>query len=289
MSHDTPTPPSDPHADALRAGRGRTWLPLLAAVLLNLGLIAAAWLALPGLPDRIPTHWGADGRPDAWEETSLGSLALGPLIVLGTCAAMALCVPLARAASAQPPAGTPTTTAPAASPRPAPRASGTPAEPGPWRRFQAEGTARGMTVLVGVVTLLVSLLTAPTTLSVLLGGDGALPWWAMPLGTTLVLAGTLLGMGPIVAGQQRATRARAAAAGVRPTPEEEAEDARWTAAGLMKDPADPRVMVPKRPGYGIGTTVNVGSRGGRALVAGFVALIGVVLPAVLWISAFSAR
>ena len=100
MSHDTPTPPSDPHADALRAGRGRTWLPLLAAVLLNLGLIAAAWLALPGLPDHIPTHWGADGRPDAWEETSLGSLALGPLIVLGTCAAMALCVPLARAASA---------------------------------------------------------------------------------------------------------------------------------------------------------------------------------------------
>ena len=65
--------------------------------------------------------------------------------------------------------------------------------------------------------------------------------------------------------------------------------ARWTAAGLMKDPEDSRVMVPKRPGYGVGTTVNVGSRGGRALVVGFFALIAVALPAVLWIAAFSAR
>ena len=76
---------------------------------------------------------------------------------------------------------------------------------------------------------------------------------------------------------------------MRPTAEEEAEDARWTAAGLMKDPEDARVMVPKRPGYGVGTTVNVGSRGGQALVLVFVGLTGVALPAVLWIAAFSAR
>nr|WP_260399351.1 DUF1648 domain-containing protein [Micrococcus flavus] len=236
-------------------------------------MIVAAWLALPGLPDRIPTHWGPDGRPDAWEDTSLGSLALGPLISLGTCAVMALTIPLVRMGAGQPTAA---------------GAHG-PAEPNPWRRFQTEGTARGTTVLVGVVMLLVSLLTVPTTLTVLGGGDGALPWWVMPLGATLVLGGTLLAMGPIVAWQQRAMRARAAEAGVRPTPEDEAEDARWTAAGLMKDPEDSRVMVPKRPGYGVGTTVNVGSRGGRALVVGFFALIAVALPAVLWIAAFSAR
>lgn len=277
MTHDTapsPTPaPSYAYDDALRAGRGRSWLPLLAAALLNLGLIVAAWLALPGLPDRIPTHWGADGRPDAWEDTSLGSLALGPLIALGTCAVMALTIPLVRMGAGQPTAA---------------GAHG-PAEPNPWRRFQTEGTARGTTVLVGVVMLLVSLLTVPTTLSVLGGGDGALPWWVMPLCATLVLGGTLLAMGPIIAWQQRVMRARAAETGVRPTAEEEAEDVRWTAAGLMKDPEDARVMVPKRPGYGVGTTVNVGSRGGQALVLVFVGLTGVALPAVLWIAAFSAR
>ncbi|WP_295015969.1 hypothetical protein [uncultured Micrococcus sp.] len=111
----------------------------------------------------------------------------------------------------------------------------------------------------------------------------------MPLCATLVLGGTLLAMGPIIAWQQRVMRARAAETGVRPTAEEEAEDARWTAAGLMKDPEDARVMVPKRPGYGVGTTVNVGSRGGQALVLVFVGLTGVALPAVLWIAAFSAR
>ena len=110
----------------------------------------------------------------------------------------------------------------------------------------------------------------------------------MPLCATLVLGGTLA-MAPSSRGSSGVTRARAAETGVRPTAEEEAEDARWTAAGLMKDPEDARVMVPKRPGYGVGTTVNVGSRGGQALVLVFVGLTGVALPAVLWIAAFSAR
>ncbi|TWH38105.1 DUF1648 domain-containing protein, partial [Micrococcus luteus] len=55
-----PVPADVPAAEraALRRGRLRPWLPGWALV------------ALPGLPERVPTHWGVDGRPDAWEDAS---------------------------------------------------------------------------------------------------------------------------------------------------------------------------------------------------------------------------
>lgn len=40
----------------------RPWIPLIPYAL----AIALALWALPNAPDRIPTHWGPDGQPDAW-------------------------------------------------------------------------------------------------------------------------------------------------------------------------------------------------------------------------------
>jgi uncharacterized membrane protein len=52
----------------------------------NVGLMTAmAWFSVwawPRLPDRIPTHFGIDGRPDAWSEPSFRSWFLLPIIAL---------------------------------------------------------------------------------------------------------------------------------------------------------------------------------------------------------------
>jgi uncharacterized membrane protein len=50
----------------------------------NVGLmVAMVWFSVwawPRLPDRIPTHFGLDGRPDAWSEPSFWSWFLIPTI-----------------------------------------------------------------------------------------------------------------------------------------------------------------------------------------------------------------
>lgn len=43
--------------------------------------------------------------------------------------------------------------------------------------------------------------------------------------------------------------------------------------GLYNDPENPAMMVPKREGYGIGTTVNVGSRKGRVAIVAFAVVV----------------
>jgi uncharacterized membrane protein len=49
---------------------------------LILGLVAAALWAWPHLPDRIPSHFGADGLADAWVDRTLGSWFLPPAIAV---------------------------------------------------------------------------------------------------------------------------------------------------------------------------------------------------------------
>jgi uncharacterized membrane protein len=59
--------------------------PLLAVnVVLALALTALSVYVYPWLPERIPTHFGADGAPDAWSERSLLMWLLLPLIGAGT-------------------------------------------------------------------------------------------------------------------------------------------------------------------------------------------------------------
>jgi len=49
---------------------------------LTLGLVGFAAWAWPKLPARIPTHFGPDGRADAWTETTLGSWFVLPALAL---------------------------------------------------------------------------------------------------------------------------------------------------------------------------------------------------------------
>jgi len=81
----------------------------------------------------------------------------------------------------------------------------------------------------------------------------------------------------------------AADLGHRPTAAELAEDEVRTPLGLKRDPEDPAVFPAKRPGYGVGVTVNLATPAGRWLVRGFVAVFIVGLPLALWLGAFAAR
>ena len=47
-------------------------------IVLLLCMIGAALAVWPDLPDRIPVHFGIDGRPDGWAEKSLTSWFLLP-------------------------------------------------------------------------------------------------------------------------------------------------------------------------------------------------------------------
>lgn len=58
---------------------------LLVATAIVVALALYAWLRFPAVPDPMPTHWGADGQPDAWEPKSLSGfltlVLIGPVIV----------------------------------------------------------------------------------------------------------------------------------------------------------------------------------------------------------------
>ena len=269
----TPAPsasgPADEVPAAERAELRRSallpWLPLLAAVALNAAMLVWVATALPGLPDTVPTHWGPGGQPDAWEPTTFGSVAFSPLMNLGTAVFLGL------VAAAMPLLS------------PAPR------EQTPWRRVRQAGVARGVREGIGWIPLLMSLLTLPTTVSLLRGGDGTTPWWTMPLVITLILPGIFGLLGWSVRRGARWANRAAERLGYRPSPEEAAEDALWTPLGLKRDPSDPSAFPPKREGYGVGVTVNLAAPLGRWLTRGFLLLFGVLLPLGVWIAAWASR
>lgn len=49
---------------------------------LTVGIVGFALWAWPKLPARIPKHFGPDGQPDAWGETTLGSWLFIPVLAL---------------------------------------------------------------------------------------------------------------------------------------------------------------------------------------------------------------
>lgn len=261
MASITPAPgPDDVDAERTALRRLRwPWPPFVLAALLGLGVLGWTVTALPGLPDQVPTHWGLDGRPDAWAEKSFGTVGGGAVVALGMTLLFAFLAALLPAMSPVPATAT------------------------PWRRIRQAGVVRGSQAGLGWSCLLVSLVLLPTTVEVLADGAWHAPWWLMPLALTALAAGML----PLISASVRVAvrRADAVAAdlGHRPTPEELVEEHRWTASGLKRDPDDPSVFPPKREGYGIGTTVNIATPLGRALVGMFVLLFMVGVPVAAWI------
>ena len=66
------------------------WGWYIAGLVLVIGTIIASLAVYPTLPSRIPTHFGFDGQPDAWSNTSIGTVLAMPLVNLGLLALMAV-------------------------------------------------------------------------------------------------------------------------------------------------------------------------------------------------------
>lgn len=222
-----PEPEPVPAAEeaALRQGRARPWWPYLLTAAVSVALLVWTVVAYPGLPEQVPVHWGIDGRPDRWEDTTFGTVAFAPIFGLGMTAFLALIAAMI------------------------PAMTGVHGATSAWR----------------------------------------MPWWLMPLLLTALMVGVFGALRATLGRWTRWADGVAADLGHRPTPEELAEDETWTPLGMKDDPEDPTVFPAKRPGYGVGTTINIGTRAGRLLVYGFVAVFMVALPLATWIGAYLAR
>lgn len=228
----------------LRQGRGASWLPFGLAALMLLAVIGYGIAIYDSIPDQIPQHYGPGGDATRWEAKSPGTvffpilMSFAGLFVLPI---VALVLPAMMS---------------------------TPDDASDWTRLRIEGSVRGTRAGLGWVALLTVGITAWISVVIWQASDHA-PGWPI----AALLAGIFVALWLAYRRWSRWARRTAELHGIRPTPEEEAEDRLWLPLGLYNNPEDPRVLVPKREGYGVGTTVNLGSRGGKILVAAFLAVL----------------
>lgn len=239
----------------LRQGRAASWWPFLLAALVLAAVAGYGVAVYDDIPARIPLHFGADGEATRWGEKTPSTVFM-PLIVI---VASSWLLPLVAFVM--------------------PSFVTTDEDASDWTRLRVEGSVRGSRAGLGWVTALVALLTAWISVGMWRAPDRLSPW---PVAVLIVAIFVVL---PLAYRRwARWARRTAQLHGIHPTAEEETEDRLWIPLGLYNNPDDPRVMVPKREGHGVGTTVNVGSRGGKIAVAAFVVVMVVPVVLIVWLS-----
>lgn len=251
------TTPTD-HAGvdaAVHEDRGRIWLPFLLSLALLVVTVVWGWLVYTDLPAMIPTGFDADGEVRGWAEKNIGSVFTSVFFATGTLAMLWLIGVMV------------------------PVMSRAPKGISVWQRLRVEYAQRATTEFLGWTAALMTLMQcgiAVESWSIQHSFRG----WSLWL-IVLVLVGIFVIMVPIYRCHRGWTDRTAERLGIHPTEEEAAEDELWLPMGLYNNPDDPAVMVPKRVGYGVGSTVNIGSRGGKISVAVFVLVtlgsIGLIL------------
>ena len=217
------------------------------------GLLEAAQ-AWPGLPERIPTHFGASGQPDAWSAKSFASVFALPLtnVVMGVVVAgFALLTARARLSLRR--------------------------RPGPEERAAQLGFRNAtVNMLCGCAVACTGMLgvISHDSLEVALGrrdslGTGVWWWTGLLLVWVLGYTGRLLWFHG-----QGGSRREGKASGDELT-DGLADDRHWKMGVFYVNRDDPAVLVEKR--FGVGYTVNFGNRWGIALVAGMFLLFAGVL------------
>lgn len=236
----------DPTADTLPPLRGRHWPWLFfTAALMLLGACALLGArAYAGLPDSVPTHWGADGLPDEFSAKSIGTVFM-PLFI-GAAVVVFLAF-LAVVLGAMLP--------------PAPEASA-------WKSIGRIAMIRSTAMLMGLIGLGIVTVVSDGFLAGIHGGI-SMPMWPLAIGSALLLPLALL----LYWLGARWGRSRAAELGLAPSDAEAREDALWISGILYNDPADPAILVPQRSGMGSGSTINVGHRTGKFIAIGFVVIM----------------
>ncbi|MBP1635408.1 MAG: hypothetical protein H6Q10_1982, partial [Acidobacteria bacterium] len=250
-----------PVAAASLAGATRPSLALPLAALgfaLAGGLVAVgyAWLSYPDLPPRVPTHFGASGRPDAWSPRSFSSVMVLPLttLLLGTAMAVMACLMTrAKRAIRHPDAGVSLAA---------------------QQRFR-QVSANFMALIVIVMTAMLSLMSIYAVRTGLGLAQGMPPALMAVVVVLLVLA---VGGGLFIAlkyGQGGARLERAASSA--PLTNGLADNSRWVLGAFYVNRDDPSIFVEKR--FGIGYTINFGNPKAVALLVAFLVIIAFVIVA----------
>ena len=233
-------------------------LPAIAvAVALACGAwaIAEAWQSYGAMPERVPTHFGFSGAPDAWQAKSFATVMLVPLLTLVIgfgLAVMAWLVGHAKRAL---------------------RAADHGVSLAAQLRFRTAMTR----FLAGVALLTTALLTALShgIVRVSTGAAPTLGWWhALAGGALLVwaLGGTVLLALRYGQGGARLERGAAAA----PLTNGLADNSRWVLGVFYVNRDDPSILVERR--FGFGYTINFGNPKAVALFAVFMAaVLGMVI------------
>lgn len=238
--------PSEEHArvnHAVRQNRRRIWWPFLLPLALLVVTVVWGWLVYTDLPEMMPTGFDADGEVRGWAEKSIGSVFTSVFFAAGTLAMLWLIGVMVPAMSR------------------APKAISA------WQRLRVEYAQRTTTEFLGWTAALMTLMQCGIAVESWSIQDSFRGWslWLI----VLVLIGIFVIMVPIYRSHRRWADRTAERLGIHPTEEEAAEDELWLPMGLYNNPDDPAVLVPKRVGYGVGSTVNIGSRGGKIAVAVF--------------------
>lgn len=217
-------------------------LCLVASVLLGILALAQAIAAWPRLPESVPTHFDAAGRPDDWSERSGASVFLLPILALGMGPGIALMGLMAVGASHRPPPD----------------------------RLGLRAAMPPLAIFMGVLGLLCTVLLA----GISVGGIRVALGQASSLGWLPLVGGVGVGVWALAGAAYFLTKHSTFGKGDGP----EADPTRWKWGAFYVAPQDPSLFVEKR--FGGGYTINFGLAAGRRIAWGmglfFAALLGLL-------------
>ena len=230
-----------------RAGwiaRGALALSLVMG-LLALGQAVAAW---PDIPARVPVHFGASGRPDAWDDKSLAAIFVLPIMALFMGPGIGL-LGLAAVGSHRPPP----------------------------ERTELRAALPPLAIFLGLIAALSSALLAGLSMGavdVARGRAETLGWW--PLAGGGLLGACAIGGAIYFLARHSPIGGSTSAAG---------DPARWKWGVFYIAPDDPSLFVEKR--WGGGYTINFGIPAGRRIGWGMIAFGLGMVAIVAWLVAAS--
>lgn len=236
------------------------WATLVVCTALGALSVAYAVMHYDALPERIPTHFGLDGKPDAWSDKSWGMVLLLPLMTLGMGAGIAAVVFFVSRAKRALRLG----------------------DSGISARAQ-ERFHRVMALYLGGIAVLVTAMLAQLSqrsIQVGLGHAADLsPAAGLLFGAMLLWTFGGLILVFVFVGQGGARLERDA--GRAPLTDGLADNSRWKLGLLYVNPEDPSVFVEHR--FGVGYTLNLGNRGVQIALGGLLllALAAMLLPLVV--------
>lgn len=249
-----------PSVASLSPSRPSLALPIL--VLLICGIVGAsavwyAWSNYAELPDRVPTHFSASGKPDAWKDKSFAAVMPLPLGTLFTGVGMgAVACFLARSKRAL-------------------RLKGNGVSLSAQQRFRT-----AMVVFVSAEALIVTAMLGTMSFDSIRVGLGlaeGLSMSAMYLAVALLVFATAGIIYIAVRIGQGGSRLEASVAD-SPLTDGLADNEKWKMGLFYFNPDDPSMFVEHR--FGLGYTLNFANRKGVAFLVVFFALV-VALPLIL--------